>query len=143
MAKDLIHQLVKSALINDGWAITHDPYPIKLGGFDMEIDLGAETILAAERNSQKVAIEVKTFAGLSKVYDFHLAVGQFVDYRVALKIKDPQRILYVGITEDVYEEVFALPFAQLVCEEIGINILVVNPVNQSITKWISSPTTEK
>ena len=31
MASDLIHNLVKQALINDGWQITHDPYPIKLG----------------------------------------------------------------------------------------------------------------
>jgi XisH protein len=34
MARDLIHNIVKNALINDGWNITHDPYPVKIGGFD-------------------------------------------------------------------------------------------------------------
>jgi XisH protein len=29
MARDLIHNIVKSALINDGWNITHDPYPVR------------------------------------------------------------------------------------------------------------------
>jgi XisH protein len=137
MAKDLIHNLVKQALINDGWLITHDPYPIKLGGFDMEIDLGAENMLAAQRANQKIAIEVKTFAGLSKVYDFHLVVGQFIDYRVALQVKEPDRLLFVAITEDIYEEVFELPFVQMVVKEIGMKIVVVNAQKNEITKWIN------
>jgi hypothetical protein len=57
MARDLIHNIVKNALINDGWNITHDPYPVKIGGFDMEIDLGAENLVAAEREGEKIAIE--------------------------------------------------------------------------------------
>jgi hypothetical protein len=137
MAKDIIHNLVKQALINDGWRITHDPYPIKVGGFEMEIDLGAEDILAAERANQKIAIEVKTFAGLSKVYDFHLVVGQFIDYRVALKVKEPERMLFVGITEEVYEEVFNLPFVQMVIKEIGMKIVVVNATKNEIVQWIN------
>ena len=79
---------------------------------------------------------VKTFAGLSKVYDFHLAVGQFVDYRIALKTKEPERILYVGITDNVYEEVFQLPFPQMVIQEINMKIIVVNPELNTVVKWI-------
>ncbi len=136
MARDLIHNIVKNALINDGWKITHDPYPVKVGGFEMEIDLGAENLVAAEREGEKIAIEVKTFAGLSKVYDFHLAVGQFIDYRIALKTKEPERILYVGITDNVYEEVFELPFPQMVIKEINMKIIVVNPDLNTVVKWI-------
>jgi XisH protein len=136
MARDLIHNIVKNALINDGWHITHDPYPVKVGGFEMEIDLGAENLVAAEREGEKIAIEVKTFAGLSKVYDFHLAVGQFIDYRIALKTKEPERILYVGITDNVYEEVFELPFPQMVIKEINMKIIVVNPDLNTVVKWI-------
>ena len=57
MARDIIHNLVKNALINDGWNITHDPYPVKVGGFEMEVDLGAENLVAAEREGEKIAIE--------------------------------------------------------------------------------------
>ena len=63
MARDLIHNIVKETLIKEGWKITHDPYPIKIGGFDMEIDLGAENMLAAERENSKNAIEEKSFVG--------------------------------------------------------------------------------
>lgn len=137
MARDLIHNIVKNALINDGWKITHDPYPVKVGGFEMEIDLGAENLVAAEREGEKIAIEVKTFAGLSKVYDFHLAVGQFIDYRIALKTKEPERVLYVGVTDNVYNEILELPFPQMVIKEINMKIIVVNPDLNTVVKWIN------
>lgn len=136
MARDIIHNIVKNALINDGWNITHDPYPVKVGGFEMEIDLGAENLVAAEREGEKIAIEVKTFAGLSKVYDFHLAVGQFTDYRIALKVREPERILYVGVTDNVYNEILELPFPQMVIKEINMKIIVVNPDLNTVIKWI-------
>lgn len=49
MAKDVFHYAVRKSLENEGWLITDDPLRIKAGGADMEIDLGAEKIIAAER----------------------------------------------------------------------------------------------
>ena len=137
MARDLIHNLVKTALQNAGWKITHDPYPLKVGGSDMEVDLGAETLMAAEKDTERIAVEIKTFAGLSKVYDFHLAVGQFVDYKIALHSKDPDRQLFVAITADVYEDLFQIPFAKLVVETIGMKLIVVDKDGKDIKAWIS------
>lgn len=136
MARDAIHYSVKQALINDGWLITHDPYPIKLGGFEMEIDLGAETVLAAERENAKIAIEIKTFSGLSKVYEFHLVVGQYVDYRIALHAKEPERVLYLAITEEIYAEVFNIPFVQLVIQSLNMKLIIVNTKEKKVSKWI-------
>jgi XisH protein len=53
MAKDLFHQAVRTALEKDGWTITDDPHPIRVLGFDLDVDLGAERILAAERNTNE------------------------------------------------------------------------------------------
>jgi hypothetical protein len=36
-AKDIYHDVVKKALIKDGWTITHDPYILKWGSKDMYI----------------------------------------------------------------------------------------------------------
>ncbi|MEB3313788.1 MAG: element excision factor XisH family protein [Cyanobacteriota bacterium] len=52
MAKDLFHDIVKSALIAEGWEITHDPFPVDYGDVQMQIDLGAERLLAAQRDSE-------------------------------------------------------------------------------------------
>lgn len=56
--KDLFHDLVKQALINDGWTVTHDPLFIKWKGAEYFPDLGAEKVIAAEKGLEKVAIEI-------------------------------------------------------------------------------------
>jgi hypothetical protein len=136
MARDLIHKTVRQALENEGWVVTKDPYPIKVGGFEMEIDLAAENLFVAERGLEKIAVEIKSFAGVSQVYDFHLAVGQFVDYRIALREKEPDRVLYIGIVDDVWEGIFSLPFAQMVIREMAIKVIVVNQDQITVSKWI-------
>ena len=59
MAKDLYHFEVREALIKDGWRITNDPYIIETDDVNFEVDLGAEKMLAAEKGSEKIAVEVK------------------------------------------------------------------------------------
>lgn len=86
MARDLYHQNVRLALEKDGWTITHDPYSIRVEDVGYEIDLGAEMLLAAQKDSQKIAVEIKRFVGPSTINEFHKAVGQFNDYFVALSI---------------------------------------------------------
>jgi predicted RecB family endonuclease len=80
MARDLFHYQVKNALIKEGWNITDDPYRMEVDKVLYEIDLGAEPMIAAEKNGEKIAVEIKSFAGASTISEFHKAVGQFVDY---------------------------------------------------------------
>ena len=47
--------------------MTHDPLQIKVGSVRMEIDLGAERLLAAERNGEKIAVEVNSFLSLCDI----------------------------------------------------------------------------
>ena len=54
-ARDVFHEMVKQALIQDGWCITDDPLRIRYGGVDTYIDLGAEKLIAAEKADQKIA----------------------------------------------------------------------------------------
>ena len=63
MARDLFHQPLRNALEKDGWTVTHDPFYLfsKSDNMDYEIDLGAERILAAERGTEKIAVEIKSF----------------------------------------------------------------------------------
>jgi hypothetical protein len=79
-ARDLFHDIVKNALQKDGWTITHDPYPLPTGSFDLAIDLGAEKVIAAYRGEQKIAIEIKSFLGSFKISQFYGALGQFIAY---------------------------------------------------------------
>jgi hypothetical protein len=57
MAKDIYHQIVKQALIKDGWTITQDPYLVaRINKKPYEVDLGAEKFIAAMKGSNKIAI---------------------------------------------------------------------------------------
>jgi hypothetical protein len=94
-AKDIFHDVVKIALQKDGWTITDDPLHIRLGGvIDMYIDLGAEKVIAAEKAGRKIAVEIKSFLGPSTLTEFHLALGQFMNYRYAIEDTEPDRVLY-------------------------------------------------
>ncbi|MBC1194175.1 MAG: fatty-acid oxidation protein subunit alpha [Microcystis sp. M04BS1] len=73
-AKDIFHDCVKHALIKDGWTITHDPLRIRLArGKNLFVDLGAERLLAAEKGTEKIAIEVKSFTRPSDMKDLEEA----------------------------------------------------------------------
>ncbi len=109
-AKDKFHEVVKIALEKDNWIITHDPYPLQAGNFDLAIDLGAEKVLAAEKENSKIAVEIKSFLGASKITQFYGAIGQFITYRFALNIQEAERILYLAVDSDVYENFFLCQF---------------------------------
>lgn len=67
MARDIFHNNVKEALIKEGWAITNDPLSFKVGNVSVQIDLGAERLIAAERGTDKIAVEIKTFGNLCEL----------------------------------------------------------------------------
>ena len=93
MAKDRFHNIVKNALEKDGWKITADPYQINVDDVDFEIDLAAEQLLGAEREGEKIAVEIKSFISPSNVSEFHTSLGQFLNYRDALDKIEPGRLL--------------------------------------------------
>jgi hypothetical protein len=80
MAKDIIHDAVKKALVKDGWTITADPFTIKYEDATLFADLAAERVIAAEKAEQKIIIEIKSFAGPSAMQEFEGALGQYQTY---------------------------------------------------------------
>lgn len=74
-SKDIYHETVKNSLIKDGWAITHDPLKLGLGKRRLYVDLGAEKLIAAQKGTAKIAVEVKSFVGASEIEDLEKALG--------------------------------------------------------------------
>lgn len=134
-AKDRFHNAVKIAIEKDGWTITDDPLFMNVEGVDFYVDLAAEQLIAAERASQKIAIEIKSFLGTSSVTDFHLALGQFLNYRYALNLTEPERTLYLAITNDVYDDFFQIRFVQRVIAEYQLKLLIFNAEQEEIVSW--------
>ncbi len=137
MAKDIFHDTVKKALEKDGWKITHDPYRLRYGIVDVYIDLAAEEAIAAEKEGLKIAVEVKSFASGSNISEFHTALGQFLNYRIALESSDePERVLYLAVPKDVYQTFLRFEPAKTVINRYSILLIIYNPNQEVIEQWI-------
>jgi XisH protein len=137
MARDKFHEEVKIALEKDGWHITDDPLYIKVGKIPIQIDIGAEKLIGAERNGQKIAVEIKTFGRASFITALHEAVGKYIVYRTVLKYIESDRILYLALPDDTYEEFGQEPIVKSIFTEYDFKILLHEPINQTITSWIN------
>ncbi len=138
MARDLFHDNVKEALIKEGWTITADPLTFKIGNVQVQIDIGAERIIEAERDSKKIAVEIKTFTNLSLITALYEAVGKYVIYRNVLKLIQPERMLYLAIPESIYTHYFKETVIQTTMQEEKFKVVVYNQTNQIITQWIEN-----
>ena len=134
-AKDAFHEVVKTALQKDGWQITHDPYNLQAGTLELYIDLGAEKVVAAEKDGQKIAVEIKSFTGPSKISQFYTALGQFISYRAALQQQENERILYLAVPGNVYDSFFTMGFIQSLIKQNQIHLIVYDLEQETISQW--------
>lgn len=135
--RDKVHAAVKQALINDGWTITHDPLQLPYGRNKVQLDLGAEKMIAAEKDAQKIAVEIKSFLGFSLITEFYAALGQVLTYRVALTALMPERILYLAVPIDTFKDLSESELTSDSLQEYGIKLIVFSPRKEVIIQWIS------
>ena len=135
-AKDLHHDAVVEALKKDGWKITHNPLRLLWEQKVMFVDLGAEPIIAAEKEQEKIAVEIKTFVNPNALNDIHPAAGQYVFYRSVLKRLQPERVLYLAIPGEACDNLFATGrVGEVLLQDERIRVIVFDPVKQEILQW--------
>jgi hypothetical protein len=134
--KDRFHELVKQALIQTGWKITDDPLYLSIGNVNIQIDLAAEPLIAATKDNRKIAVEVKSFISASQITDFYSALGQYLTYRVALQLQEPDRELYLAVPEPTYDKLFQEVLVQEVFQFYPTKIIVYSQITQEIESWI-------
>jgi XisH protein len=99
------------------------------------VDLGAERLLAAERGTERIAVEVTSFVGRSVMADLEQALGQFVLYRGLLRRSDPDRQLLLAIPKAIHESLLISELGRLACEEVSLTMLVFDPSSEVILQW--------
>lgn len=133
--KDFYHDVVKRALIKDGWKITHDPIFLRFLDSRLQVDMGAERF-ELTKGTTKIAVEVKNFreAG-AYANEFHKTIGQVLTYTELLSGEDPDRIVYLAVSDEAYANVFSKSELQGFVRRLGIKLVVFNPISETITKW--------
>ncbi|MFN7944232.1 MAG: element excision factor XisH family protein [Blastocatellia bacterium] len=134
-ARDKVHQQVVNALKKDGWTITHDPFKVRWKRRGLQIDPGAERLLAAQKDATRIAVEIKSFVGANDLEDLYQAIGQFILYRQALRKSDPDRTLFLALTDEIYRQLFADDEGEALRAEEEIRLLVFNRQTEEIVLW--------
>jgi hypothetical protein len=134
-SRDKLHYEARHALENDGWTITDDPLVVRFGETFGEIDLGAERLLGAEKGEERIAVEIKSFLGTSMLSEFHMALGQYLNYQEALACYDPNRRLYLAVSEDAYRAFFLQDIVQRVITRHQVEMIIFSPEREVIVTW--------
>ncbi|WP_072621836.1 element excision factor XisH family protein [Spirulina major] len=99
------------------------------------IDLAAHQTISAMRAEEKIAVEIKSFIGLSNLHEYHLALGQFLNYRLALKTIKPDRVLFLAVPRDAYQDFFTDTFIQSSLREFAVKLIIFHPTKEVILEW--------
>jgi len=134
--KDIYHDIVKNALIKDGWIVTHDPLTLSFGGRDTYVDLGAERLIGATKEEEKIAVEVKSFIGASIINDLEKAIGQYILYHKILSRIEPERVLYIAVSQATFAGIFSEPLGNLFLLDKDIKLIVFDKETEVILRWI-------
>ncbi|MFN6481306.1 element excision factor XisH family protein, partial [Nostoc sp. DedQUE07] len=69
------------------------------------------------------------------ISDFHNALGQFLNYRLALEMTEPDRILYLAVPIDIFNTFFQERFTQAAISYYALKIIVYKPNTEEIIEW--------
>ena len=66
------------------------------------------------------------------------ALGQYFLYLVVLREKEPERKLYLAVTEEIFLDFFhEKDLGGLVTTGYNLSIIVFNPMTEEIVQWIN------
>lgn len=142
-ARDHLHEHVRKALVSDGWTITHDPLRLRWGKKDVYVDLGAERFVGAQKGEIRIAVEIKSFTGPSPVDALEKALGQFTLYHDILAELEPDRALYLAVSDTTFDDVFEEGMGQLLLANGRLKLLIFSTETEVIERWTPEAPTAK
>ena len=136
--RDTFHHIVKQALSNEGWRITHDPYSFEVDP-ELSTDLGGERMIGAEQDAVKIAVEIKSFISGSQVVELEKALGQYELYNRLLRRQEPDRTLYLAIPIHAYADIFQRQVGQIILEEFQPKLMIYGISPEEGLQWKTPP----
>lgn len=134
--RDDLHLPLRHALEQDGWIVTDDPLVLILEKTILKADLGAEKVFTAEKAGRKIAVEIKDFDSSSVISELEKTMGQLQLYQWALEEQEPERKLFLAVSQAIYLKHFQKPIFQMAVRRNKINLLVFDLDRETVLQWI-------
>ena len=134
--RDLYHDLVRNALRQDGWRITHNVLPLKVGAEIGAEALWATQLLAADKDERKIAVAVNSLVGRSDPADLTRALGQLALSRPRLHAREADRVLYLAVRSATYSACFTGLDGMRLLERQHMQLIVFDPRTEMIVHWL-------
>lgn len=135
--RDDLHLSLRCTLEKEGWTITDDPLILTLEQTLLKADLGAEKFFTAEKENHKIAVEVKDFDSASVISELEKTIGQLQLYKWALELQEPERQLFLAVSQAIYLKHFQKPIFQLVVNRNRINLIVYDSTKEVTLLWLT------
>ena len=134
--QDLYYDLVKNALRQDGWRITHNVLPLKVGADIGAGELWATQLLAADKDERKIAVAVNSFVGHSDPADLTQVLGRLALSRPRLHATEADSVLYLAVRYATYSACFAGLDGSRLLERQHMQLIVFDPRTEAIVHWL-------
>jgi hypothetical protein len=137
--RDPYYDLVKNALRQGGWRITHNPLRLRLPSAaetpTKPGEAAEEWLLGAEKDERKIAVVVKSFVDRSEVEDLRKALEHLRLCHTRLHATAPDHTLYLAVRQTTYRDYFTgAAGAQLLASQ-PILFMVFDPRTEAIVNW--------
>lgn len=135
-AIDHCEAAIINAFVKAGWQITEHPFFMRSSTErGLFADFKAER-LEGDKIEQVVIVEVKCFPESGSILEeFYRAVGQYLCYFAALKLRNLADALHLAMPNKVYYEVIARELAIVPVQ--NIKIIIFDIENEEIEAWIT------
>jgi hypothetical protein len=107
----------------------------QLGPVDLERVAHKVSKLRMRRPTGREAVEIKTFGGASLVADLQQAVGQFLMYKSILSQTEPDRKLYLAVSEEVRNTILSEDLGRLMLQEHIDHLFFFSVEREEIVSW--------
>jgi hypothetical protein len=134
--QDLYHDVVRDALRQDGWRITHTALQLKARAESHAGELWEGPWLIADKDERKVAVAVSSFVGRSSPADIIQIWGRLGLSRPRLHAMDSDRVVYLAIRQATYNACFGETEGNLLLEKEHMQLIVFDPRTEVIVQWV-------
>ncbi|MDM8561264.1 element excision factor XisH family protein [Candidatus Parabeggiatoa sp. HSG14] len=109
---------------------------LSYGGRNVYVDLGAEQPIGAEKEGNKIAVEVKSFVGESDVHELGQSIVQYNMYRDILSEIESERDLHLAVPSFTFGRILSELLGQLLIRKEQLKLIIFEETKEIIRKWI-------